>query len=701
MTAIIGAVPRPHLWKRICDDLEDAAADAYGNLERVPLLRFLSDYPVPSYTYRISDVMSRGERPGPQKLIDLCRHQGFQATVNLCAEMTAGDALIIGKAGLAGELRTYHIPIVDMEAPKLAQVLELLDLLTGPGAPLTYVHCEAGKCRTGVMTACYRMAVMGWTAIDAVTEARNFGCVIPGQLAFIRMFGARLAEGHEARAAGRSRPGTSWAGIRSSRPDRCGPPRRSWPLSSPRSPGRKRASPNRARRRTGTATAPLNRDRGEPRPPIARFGLVHIRSPESSTSVCSCTPGGQGPGKHERGEEHPMNEPQPLAPPSPVAGLNAQIGLIGQRQEQLAHVVAELGGSVSDFDQLRTYVEQIASILANLAKEVGAHDLDGVERRLDEMGRVTLEIETLRQETREIAAIVGGLVQRANAPVPWWPDLAAGPEREAAVQNLGRWVDEVLRARHPEAYNELGTCWFQHPDILDELTALRAAWFAAYRDPDASPMAAIEWHDHWLPGTMARCKAIIRGRGCKARHQKQLDSTVSFLDRSEFTNFAKCAPDAVPPATESAPPWGPAVEPEPAQGPAAEPGRPRAWPRSLGRPRAWPRSPGRPRARSGARAGLAPGRGARAGPRARPRSPGRQGPAGGVRAGQGPAAESGPAQGPAAEPASGWSPTAEPGQSWEPITEPIQSWGRAEDPPPPPPPPPPSLPPPLVEPGEE
>ena len=202
VTAIIGTVPRPALWKRIFDDLEDAAADTYGNLERVPLLRFLSDYPVPSYTYRISAVMARGERPGPQKLIDLCRRQGFQATVNLCAEMTAGDTLVIGKAGLASELRTYHVPIVDMEPPKLAQVLELLDLLTGPGAPLTYVHCEAGKCRTGVMTACYRMAVMGWTAVDALTEARNFGCVIPGQLAFMQKFGAQLAEGHEARAAG-------------------------------------------------------------------------------------------------------------------------------------------------------------------------------------------------------------------------------------------------------------------------------------------------------------------------------------------------------------------------------------------------------------------------------------------------------------------------------------------------------------------
>ena len=187
--------------------------------------------------------MSRGERPGPPKLIDLCRRQGLQATVNLCAEMTAGDALIIGKAGLASELRTYHIPIVDMEAPKLAQVLELLDLLTGPGAPLTYVHCEAGKCRTGVMTACYRMAVMGWTAIDAVTEARNFGCVIPGQLAFIRMFGARLAEGHEARAAGQLPARYELGRYPLQPPDRCWPPRRSWPLSSRRSPGRKRASP--------------------------------------------------------------------------------------------------------------------------------------------------------------------------------------------------------------------------------------------------------------------------------------------------------------------------------------------------------------------------------------------------------------------------------------------------------------------------
>jgi len=202
VAGIVDAIPSPTLRRRIFDVLEDAGADVYGNLERVRLLRFLSDYPVPAYTYRISAVMSRGERPGPQKLIDLCRRQHFQATVNLCAEMTAGDRFLIGKAGLAGELHTSHIPIVDMEAPTHAQVAEFLDLLTAPGAPLTYVHCEAGRCRTGVLTACYRLAVMGWSTSDALTEARNFGCVIPRQLAFIQKFGTMLAQGHEARAAG-------------------------------------------------------------------------------------------------------------------------------------------------------------------------------------------------------------------------------------------------------------------------------------------------------------------------------------------------------------------------------------------------------------------------------------------------------------------------------------------------------------------
>jgi len=192
--AELAAAVGPGRLQRVLDVVEDSAAGLYGNLERVPLLRFLADYPVPSYTYRVSDVVARGERPDVPKLIDLHR-SGFRGTVNLCAEMPDGDMPLIEKAGLAGELRTYHIPIVDMEPPTPDQVTGLLDVLTAPGAPPAYVHCEAGKCRTGVMIACYRLAVMGWGAGDALTEAKNFGCIIPDQLTFIEKFGGVLADG--------------------------------------------------------------------------------------------------------------------------------------------------------------------------------------------------------------------------------------------------------------------------------------------------------------------------------------------------------------------------------------------------------------------------------------------------------------------------------------------------------------------------
>ncbi len=196
--AEIGNLPSGlSLRRKIFDELENAGLDSYGNLERVPLLHFLCDYPVTRYTYQVSPAVSRGERPNPQKLADLLgEHYG--ATVNLCDEITGGDAPLIGQAGLAEELATYHIPIADMNPPKLAQVVTLLDLLTGPESVRTYVHCEAGKGRTGVMTACYRMAVMGWSAADALTEAKNFGCSVPMQQAFIQDFDAMLQAGDRA-----------------------------------------------------------------------------------------------------------------------------------------------------------------------------------------------------------------------------------------------------------------------------------------------------------------------------------------------------------------------------------------------------------------------------------------------------------------------------------------------------------------------
>ncbi len=193
------------LLERVIDAAADAGLDSYGDLETVPLLHFLSQYPVTRYSYVASPVLTRGERPNVAKLQDLAA-QGYRLTVSLCAETPDGDAPLLTRAGTPQSLRTAHIPIVDMHNPAPAQVIELLDLLTAPDAPRAYLHCEAGKCRTGVMVACYRMAVQGWAVADADAEAENFGCSVPQQREFISEFGAALQLQAEARAEHRPDP---------------------------------------------------------------------------------------------------------------------------------------------------------------------------------------------------------------------------------------------------------------------------------------------------------------------------------------------------------------------------------------------------------------------------------------------------------------------------------------------------------------
>jgi hypothetical protein len=184
----------------VLDEIETAGLDFYGAMEQAPLLHFLARYPVTPYTYQVTALVARGQRPDAKKLAALAA-LGYRGTVNLCAEMDGGDAPAIAGAGLTGVLRTRYVPVTDMEPPTVAQVTEILDLLSQPETGLTYVHCEAGKARTGVVIACYRMAVMGWSAANALSEAVNFGCSVPGQQAFILVFGELLQAGGP--AAGR------------------------------------------------------------------------------------------------------------------------------------------------------------------------------------------------------------------------------------------------------------------------------------------------------------------------------------------------------------------------------------------------------------------------------------------------------------------------------------------------------------------
>jgi predicted protein tyrosine phosphatase len=198
--ALSDTPPKDHA-RRIWDILENVAGAALGGSENLiadvaaaeALLDVIREKRIRAYTYPVSFRLIRGARPSPSKLRDLYYHNNLRSTINLCSEMHYGDIPIINDAELIGKLKTEHIPITDNGQPKHHHVLRLFEFLEDPDNIPAYMHCEQGVGRTGVMTACYRIAFNGWTVDDAVAEAARFADRMPEQLDFITKFGAELS----------------------------------------------------------------------------------------------------------------------------------------------------------------------------------------------------------------------------------------------------------------------------------------------------------------------------------------------------------------------------------------------------------------------------------------------------------------------------------------------------------------------------
>ncbi len=206
--------------------------------------------------------------------------------------------------------------------------------------------------------------------------------------------------------------------------------------------------------------------------------------------------------------------------------LDRRLAALGQDVETQRQAVADLEDHLDDLTrQQLDENERLDRRLAALGQDVETqrHAVAELRTRLDDLTTLVPErAERQAAQTRGERAI-------------WWPDLPAGQERTAALRLLRAWVDDVLRGHHPELVNDsLQACWYRHDDVLDELTALHAAWYAAYRGTAAPATAAIEWHDRWLPGCMARCKAAIKARPCDTDGHQSLLKTEASCDPAAF-----------------------------------------------------------------------------------------------------------------------------------------------------------------------
>jgi hypothetical protein len=136
------------------------------------------------------------------------------------------------------------------------------------------------------------------------------------------------------------------------------------------------------------------------------------------------------------------------------------------------------------------------------------------------------DLDELTSELTDALASVLGRVEAVEnsspvgvggSPTSWcWRGL--GPAgREELWNQLSDWV-RWIRGRYPLA-RRIPPCWADHPEIVEELTALWLAWVQAYEDRDTPLTAAADWHDRWLPGVLYRLEHGAFALDCGTTHQ--------------------------------------------------------------------------------------------------------------------------------------------------------------------------------------
>jgi hypothetical protein len=90
------------------------------------------------------------------------------------------------------------------------------------------------------------------------------------------------------------------------------------------------------------------------------------------------------------------------------------------------------------------------------------------------------------------------------------------------------WVD-WMRERY-SVQEKVPACWYAHPPMLEELSALRSAWSGAYLDPQARAGDGSAWHD-LLDRTLYRLKAWDR-TGCADGQHRADQAATDATDRS-------------------------------------------------------------------------------------------------------------------------------------------------------------------------
>jgi protein tyrosine/serine phosphatase len=126
---------------------------------------------VPNFQ-RVSDRLYRGGQPTPEGM-DGLKQLGIRTIIDL--RDRTGLPSAERKLAKAHGIHYHRIPLGKLLGPNHETMDKVLKILGDPESGPVYVHCRRGCDRTGAVIACHRIANEGWTAEEAITEARSLG----------------------------------------------------------------------------------------------------------------------------------------------------------------------------------------------------------------------------------------------------------------------------------------------------------------------------------------------------------------------------------------------------------------------------------------------------------------------------------------------------------------------------------------------
>jgi hypothetical protein len=136
------------------------------------------------------------------------------------------------------------------------------------------------------------------------------------------------------------------------------------------------------------------------------------------------------------------------------------------------------------------------------------------------------QLAKLTEAVEDLADGTGMDPQAANGPrrpIVW--SRLTGSDLERTWTALADWVG-WLRGRYPLA-NQVPLCWWRHPELVEELSALWLAWREAYLEKGAPLTAGADWHARCLPDLLRRIRAGGWNIACESEHR---DSVASLYD---------------------------------------------------------------------------------------------------------------------------------------------------------------------------